>query len=211
MKPHIITLTGPSCAGKSTLENRLAQLHFSKAVSTTTRPMREGEVDGRDYHFISREGFDRQLKEGRFVEHVEFGGNHYGLSVEEVESLARLGHPIVVVCEPIGQKQIVAFCKKQSWQCFSVFVNGSMRLIAERFLARFADEIAFETGTVTKIKTATYATRLREMMTTERGWTFEAQNTATYDYVINEFNKENERQVVDDLLCAFGSRLALAA
>ncbi len=107
MEPVIITITGPSCAGKSTLERLLVKRGIAvNAISTTTRPMRTGDVQGESYYFVTREGFEQGLALGNFVEHVEFGGNYYGLSVSEIMRVAERSKPIAVVCEPIGQKQI---------------------------------------------------------------------------------------------------------
>ena len=77
---NVFVLSAPSGAGKSTLKERLVQeiagLVFS--VSFTTRPPREGEVDGRDYFFVSDETFDRMVAEGGFVEWVKVYEHRYG-------------------------------------------------------------------------------------------------------------------------------------
>jgi guanylate kinase len=75
----MVVISGPSGSGKSTICKRLLEdprVVFS--VSATTRAKREGEVDGRDYHFLSREEFKRRVEHGEFIEHAEVFGNMYG-------------------------------------------------------------------------------------------------------------------------------------
>jgi guanylate kinase len=86
----IFVVSGPSGCGKSTLIGRVladaGDLRFS--VSHTTRPIRETEVDGRDYHFASGEKFDAMVRAGDFVEWAEVHGHRYGTSRAEVGAAA---------------------------------------------------------------------------------------------------------------------------
>lgn len=81
----MIVLTGPSASGK-TATCLFLQSHFGirKVVTHTTRPMRDGERDGVDYHFVTEEEFRRMEEEGLFVETVFYNGYHYGTSKKEV-------------------------------------------------------------------------------------------------------------------------------
>jgi guanylate kinase len=83
----LIILSSPSGAGKTTLTRRLlkemADLRFS--VSHTTRPPRDGELDGRDYHFIGRDEFVERASNGSFVEWAEVHGNLYGTARSEID------------------------------------------------------------------------------------------------------------------------------
>ena len=77
----LVVVSGPSGSGKTTIVSRLAEdPRVDLAVSATTRPRRQGEVDGEDYYFLSREEFQRRIDAGEFVEYNEvFGnGNLYG-------------------------------------------------------------------------------------------------------------------------------------
>ncbi|CAI2183197.1 1218_t:CDS:2 [Funneliformis geosporum] len=79
-KNALIIIAGGSGTGKTTIENLLAQSpNITKLVSTTTRPPRAGEVDGQDYYFISKAEFEVELAKGRFLEHVIYDGNYYGV------------------------------------------------------------------------------------------------------------------------------------
>jgi guanylate kinase len=71
------------------------------SVSATTRPPRSGEVDGRDYHFLSPEDFDRKVEAGQFLEHATYAGNRYGTLRSEVEE-----GPVVLEIEVQGARQV---------------------------------------------------------------------------------------------------------
>ncbi|MCS7303008.1 MAG: guanylate kinase [Candidatus Kapabacteria bacterium] len=81
MRPRrLIVLSAPSGAGKTTVARYLLQTIPDAvfSVSATTRPRRNGEVDGRDYHFLSREEFEQKIASGELVEYEEIFGNYYG-------------------------------------------------------------------------------------------------------------------------------------
>ena len=86
MSGAILVLSGPSGAGKSTIINaasdKIGEYYFS--ISTTTRAPRAGEVDGRDYFFVSRESFEEDIEAGNFLEHAQVHGNYYGTSLKPV-------------------------------------------------------------------------------------------------------------------------------
>ncbi|MGI8806123.1 MAG: guanylate kinase [Thermoleophilaceae bacterium] len=101
--PLVLVITGPSGVGKGTLiralRERLPGLELS--VSATTRAPRPGEVDDRDYHFLSREEFDRRLEAGDFLEHATYAGNRYGTPRSEL-SRPRPAAPAAGEDEPVG-------------------------------------------------------------------------------------------------------------
>lgn len=116
-KGKMVVISGPSGSGKSTICKKLLEdprIVFS--VSATTRAMRPGEVDGRDYHFITADEFRRRIQAGEFIEHAEVFGNMYGtlrgpmeqalsegkiylleIDVQGALQLKRLGEPGVYV------------------------------------------------------------------------------------------------------------------
>ncbi len=91
--------------GKGTLIKELLERcpGLQLAVSATTREPREGEVNGRDYHFLSREDFDRRVAAGEFVEHAEYAGNRYGTLWSE---LARPARGVVLEIDVQGARQV---------------------------------------------------------------------------------------------------------
>ena len=82
----ILVLSGPSGAGKSTLLKEviddIGECYFS--ISTTTRPIRTGEVDGVDYHFVAKEEFQKDIEDDMFLEYANVHGNYYGTSIRPV-------------------------------------------------------------------------------------------------------------------------------
>ncbi len=85
-KGALLVLSGPSGAGKSTLIKTVLShyedVYFS--ISTTTRPKRPGEVDGRDYYFVTKEEFEKDIEAGMFLEWANVHGNYYGTSLRPV-------------------------------------------------------------------------------------------------------------------------------
>lgn len=110
MKPLPIILSSPSGGGKTTIAKRL--LHerddVGYSVSCTTRPPRKGEVEGRDYHFRSRAGFERGRAEGEFAESAEVHGHLYGTLRSEVERVLKSGRHVVMDIDVQGARQFKA-------------------------------------------------------------------------------------------------------
>ena len=106
----VLVLCGPSGAGKSTLVSRLKvalpEVRFS--VSYTTRPMRAGEREGDDYHFVSLPEFERRATEGEFLEHAFVHGNRYGTHRAQVHGLAQSGALVVLDIDVQGAAQVRA-------------------------------------------------------------------------------------------------------
>lgn len=202
MSKVVFTLTGPTCGGKSTLEERLLREGFSKVISTTTRPQRTGDVDGEQYYFTNPTRFAAMVENGEMAEHVNFGGNYYGASKAEFEKGFAAGKPVVVVCEPIGRRQFEVFAEKEGWSLVRVFVDSPVQVQAERFLRRFEEEVAFESDSTVNAKIKTYSKRLAEIMTTERGWMAEAYEhpidspLCAYDVIIDRFDEQTADEVV---------------
>lgn len=200
MTPFIVTLTGPSCAGKTTLEKRLKDVGFEQVISTTTRAPRAGEVDGKAYYFISREAFVANRDGGAYVESVEFNGNFYAVSAEEVKRVAAKGKPIVVIVEPEGLKQIRVYCQNRDWNYFTVFIDNPGNVIGERYLARYMDDLkkAVESGAsdadIKKVQ-ASYAGRLGVMLKDECWWGEDVGPLC--DLWLHEFNERNIDAVID--------------
>lgn len=97
-----IVISGPSGAGKSTILKRLfAEFpdKFGFSVSHTTRAPRAGEENGREYHFTTKEKFLELVEQGGFIEHAQFGGNHYGTSIRAVEEIAERGRVCILDIE----------------------------------------------------------------------------------------------------------------
>ena len=78
-KGAFIVISGPSGVGKNTIADILVDKGYGiYSVSVTTRGIRDGEVDGKDYFFVSKEEFDKNIEEGNFLEYAQYGDNYYG-------------------------------------------------------------------------------------------------------------------------------------
>ena len=101
-------IAGPSGVGKGTIIKKLFEsrdnLYFS--VSATTRPPRPGEVDGVDYHFITREQFVEWINRNAFLEHAEFVGNLYGTPKKYVDEAMERGQDVILDIEVQGAEQV---------------------------------------------------------------------------------------------------------
>ena len=117
----LFVFSGPSGVGKGTLKAKLFEEFADRiaySVSATTRGPREGEVDGKDYFFISRQEFERRAKNNEFLEHAEFAGNCYGTPRAYVEKLLDSGMNVVLEIDVQGALQVM----KSMPECVSVFI-----------------------------------------------------------------------------------------
>lgn len=105
----LLVVSGPSGSGKTTLCRRIAdEGEASYSVSCTTRSPRPGEVDGRDYHFLSREEFTARREAGEFLESAEVHGNLYGTLKSEVTGRLEQGNDVVMDLDVQGAAQVRA-------------------------------------------------------------------------------------------------------
>ncbi len=115
----VFVITGPSGVGKGTLIAALLERvpGLELSVSATTREPREGEVDGRDYHFLSSAEFDRQVAAEDFLEFATYSGNRYGTLRSEVRKRLEAGRSVVLEIEVQGARQVRA-AMRESVQVF---------------------------------------------------------------------------------------------
>lgn len=106
-KGRLIVFSAPSGCGKGTmLAEILKDERFVLSVSATTRAPREGETDGVNYHFLTREDFEQRIAEGKFIEHAEYCQNLYGTLVSEVDGRLEQGLNVILEIEPQGAMKI---------------------------------------------------------------------------------------------------------
>jgi guanylate kinase len=168
-----IVVSAPSGAGKSSICQKLLQVcpEIKFSVSYTSRPPRPNEVDGKDYHFISREEFQTRINQGEFVEWVENYGNLYGSSAKTMESFIHDGQDLLLDIEPRGARKI----KKKFRGGVYVFVLPPSR---DELLRRLEGR-GCETDKVIQYRFDQAESELKEI-----SW---------YDYII--FNKDLETAV----------------
>lgn len=106
---RLVVISGPSGSGKTSICKALVEdPRVELSVSATTRPRRPGEVDGRDYHFVTPEQFEAKVRAGEFLEHADYNGHRYGTLREEVERRLRRGVFVILEIEVQGTKQLRA-------------------------------------------------------------------------------------------------------
>lgn len=112
--PVLFLVSAPSGAGKTTLCKQLLATHpeLRYSVSCTTRPPREGEKDGEDYFFMSREAFESKIMAGDFLEHAEVYGNYYGTEVSFVTRAIAAGNSVLLDVDIQGAEKIRAALKR---------------------------------------------------------------------------------------------------
>lgn len=109
-KGFLIVYSGPSGVGKGTILKELLPIKSLKlcySVSMTTRKARPGEVDGKDYFFVTRKRFEKAIKNDELLEYAEFVGNYYGTPKDYVEKMTSEGKNVVLEIETIGAKKII--------------------------------------------------------------------------------------------------------
>lgn len=106
-KGILLVVSGAAGTGKGTVNHLLMEAHpeFEFSVSATTRAPRLGEVDGREYHFITREAFEREIADGGVVEYTEYCGNYYGTLKRELKKLEE-GKNLILEIEVEGAMNI---------------------------------------------------------------------------------------------------------
>ena len=134
MSTPVLVITGPSGVGKGTLIHRLLdELPGAElSVSATTRPPRDGEVNGRDYHFLAASEFEWRVRRGEFVEHAEYAGNRYGTLRSELQRPARL---IVLEIDLQGARQLRA-TMPEAEQVFIAPPDDDLDELERRLVAR---------------------------------------------------------------------------
>ena len=134
----LFIVSAPSGAGKTTLVERLVEEipHLRMSRSYTSRPAREGEMDGVDYNFVTRARFEAMIDAGDFLEWASVFGNLYGTCASETEALRASGHDVVLVIDVQGARKVRA----QGVGTSAVFVMPpSLEVLEQRLRGRSKD------------------------------------------------------------------------
>ncbi|MBB3141692.1 guanylate kinase [Halomonas organivorans] len=160
----LFIVSAPSGAGKTSLVRELIESldGIQVSVSHTTRPRREGEVDGVNYHFVDQAEFEKMIAEGDFFEHARVFDNYYGTSRRAVENLLAAGQDVILEIDWQGARQV----REQVPAAVSIFILPPSREELERRLSsRGTDEHAV------------VASRMREAVS-------EMSHFDEYDYLV---------------------------
>ena len=139
-KGKLIIFSGPSGSGKDTLLAKLFELHpeIKLSISSVTRPMREGEVEGQKYHFISREEFEDRLSKDEFLEHNVYVNNYYGTPKQPVFDAIEKGEDIILEIDVNG----AAVVREKMKDAISIFIMPpSYEELRRRLTGRGTDSI----------------------------------------------------------------------
>ena len=105
----LIVLSGPSGVGKGTVRAAVFannQFQYVYSVSATTRAQRPGELDGKDYYFVSREEFETMIQNEDLLEYAEYVGNYYGTPIQKIEENLAAGHDVFLEIEVQGAMKV---------------------------------------------------------------------------------------------------------
>jgi guanylate kinase len=174
-KGLLVVISAPSGAGKTTIAHAVIQQipDVVRSVSMTSRPIRQGEIEGKDYFFVSKTEFIRRMKQGQFLEWAEVHENLYGTPKTWVNKQIAQGKIVLLVIDVQGAEQI----KEVYPECVSIFIlPPSMQELKNRLKKR---------NTETK---ATLTVRIRNAM-------IEYQFVKDYDYAVinDDLNKAVEK------------------
>jgi guanylate kinase len=137
----LFIVSAPSGAGKTTLVERLVEQtpHLKMSRSYTSRPARDGETDGLDYNFVSRERFEAMIAAGELLEWAPLYGNLYGTGAADTEKLLSAGHDVVLVIDVQGARKVRA----RGVETSTVFVMPpSFAILEQRLRGRSKDSEA---------------------------------------------------------------------
>lgn len=138
-KGILIILSGPSGSGKDTVLRALKEVDsdVKVSVSMTTRKPRQGDVDGVDYYFVTREYFEKKIAENKMLEYAEYAGNYYGTPADPVDEMLRQGKAVFLEIEVQGAEKI----RKRYDSVISIFLMPpSMRVLEERLRGRGTED-----------------------------------------------------------------------
>ncbi|MEC1179408.1 guanylate kinase [Metasolibacillus meyeri] len=179
----LIVLSGPSGVGKGTVRKELfsqANTNYEYSISMTTRQPREGEIDGIDYFFKTREEFEALIELGGLLEHAEFVGNYYGTPLAYVNDTLEAGRDVFLEIEVQGAAQIRA---KAPDALFIFLAPPSLSELKERLVGR---------GTETEDIIAKRIATARE----------ELEMMSLYDYVVENDEVQNACDKINAIIKA---------
>lgn len=144
---NLVLLAGPSAGGKDTTSNILvSDFGYKRLITTTTRPIRDGEINDVTYHFVNEHAFLDLLKKRKLLENMEFCNNLYGLNVEEIENFAKGTDKVgVLILTPSGIKAVEDYVKEHNLNKLlltKVFIDVSLNEQLNRLNQRLNNDEA---------------------------------------------------------------------
>ena len=197
-KGRLVIISGPSGSGKDTILKKvlksLPELKFS--ISSVTRPMREGEVEGEKYNFVSREYFEHMIKNDMLLEYNNYIGNYYGTPKAPVEEVIENGGEIVLEIDVNGQQNI----KRLVDSSLSIFIMPpSVEVLRARLAGRGTDsEEVIEKRMTSALKEIECAKNYDYIVVNDD------LDKAVEDFVTiikaDRMNKDRQQKIIDEVL-----------
>jgi len=141
MKGNLIIISSPSGGGKGTLISEVLKTvsDIGYSVSYTTRERRHDEVDGRNYHFISINEFQKKLDDGDFLEHAKVHGNFYGTSIAQIEEITAEGKDVILEIDVQGAAEV----RRKMPNAVAIFIlPPSFDVLKARLTGRATEDLA---------------------------------------------------------------------
>lgn len=187
-KGLMIVISGPAGSGKGTVNGHLlATGDFVYSVSATTRAPRPGEIDGVNYHFISREEFEERIRTGGMLEYTEYCGNYYGTPRKEAEEVLASGKNLILEIEVEGARNVKA---KYPEAVLIMLLPPSFKVQEQRLRGR---------GTETEEKILERLERTRE----------EIKESDFYDYAVYNYDGADKVAANEIYAIVTAERLAM--
>lgn len=183
----VFVLSAPAGTGKTTLVRMLCNEFDSivESISCTTRPMRYGEVEGKDYHFINKEIFEEKLKSRDFLEYAEVFGYYYGTSREYVTKQQQMGKHVILVIDTQGAMKL----KEKGFSAIFIFVSPpSLEELRGRLIKRKTESMK---NIEERLKWAEYEMQMKQH----------------YDYEIVNDNLHNAYTILRSIVIAEDHKL----
>ena len=169
----MVVLAGASASGKTEVAKMLAKKYgITKVITTTTRDKREGELDKRDYFFISKDEFERKIQDGDFVEYTFFNGNLYGSTKDQI------ANDKCVVIDPAGLRSYIAL---DDPRIVTFYLEADEETRRNRMISRG--------DSMDKINSRIEHDRIA----------FKKENIATVDYKIDSSSEHSAEEVADQI------------
>lgn len=160
MQKTVYILSGPAWVGKTTLwhavETELS--HIEKIVTTTSRPMREGEIHGKDYYFLEKSLFEKKIRHKQFIEYAVVHTNFYGSTHEELQRIIDAEKSPLYIIEPQGMIHLKPLLENEWYSVKTIFIlPPSLEILQERLAKR-----GTETEDQFRIRLATAVSELEQ-------------------------------------------------
>lgn len=178
MSGVLLVLSGPTCSGKDAVMRGLLERNknMQRLVTTNSRAKRDDEVDGVDYHFVTREEFEKLIADGAFFEWVEYRGEYRGGQQKHVIEALESGQDVVWRIDVRGVKNIYKKVKEMVPRSVFVMLSSSVEVLRNRSEKRQTEEKKWEDWSMDRAK-------------------WELDQKEDFDYVVENKEEELEKTV----------------